>query len=379
MLLPPGKRPIRVRAGPALLVGMAALLAGCASLTYYTQSVTGHLSLMASREPIEEVLAEPGTDAAVRDKLAVVQHARTFASEELALPENRSYRYFAELDRPYAVWNVVATPRYSLEPKRWCFPIAGCVSYRGYFDEDDAESEASELAGKGMDTAVLGATAYSTLGWFADPILSPMLQFPDPELAGLIFHELAHQQLYVSGDTAFNEAFASVVEEVGIERWLAARGTPAMVASWRARRDHRQAVTDLMLEAKSELETLYARGDGLDEAELAQRKAAVFEALRERYRALPGDPEGGGRRLPQDLNNAHLALTGAYREGVPAFRRLLGCLAGDLPAFYGAAAAIGDWPDEKRRGWLEGSVTAPACDRQQGKDRRPEGRGAARG
>lgn len=353
--------------GPRILIvcllQVGLLASGCASLTYYAQSVTGHLKLMAAREPIEEVLASSRTADSVREKLRVVQSARTFASAELGLPENRSYRYFAALDRPYAVWNVVATPRFALDPKTWCFPIAGCVSYRGYFDREDAEAEARKLAGQGMDTAVLGATAYSTLGWFADPVLSPMLAFPDPELAGLIFHELAHQQLYVPGGTAFNEAFASVVEEVGVERWVTARGTPGMAEDWRARRAYRRAVTDLMLAAKSKLEALYARADELDETALMAGKQEVFAGLRRRYQALAADrpEEMGNGNLPKDLNNAHLALTGAYREGIPAFRRLLACLDGDLPAFYEAAARIGEWPDDRRRAWLEGGITPPAC------------------
>lgn len=360
MRLPLGIRPIRLRAGPALLVGMAAVLAGCASLTYYSQSVTGHLRLMAAREPIEEVLAAPETDPRVKRKLAVVQDARAFASAELGLPENRSYAYYAQLDRPYAVWNVVATPRFSLQPRSWCFPIAGCVSYRGYFKRNDAEEKARELQQEGLDTAVLGATAYSTLGWFADPVISPMLDNPPPALAGLIFHELAHQQLYVGGDTAFNEAFASVVEETGVARWVQARGRPEWAAQWRLLKARRARYTELMLDARQGLEALYA--GNADDREMARRKAAILETLRKRYAAMtPPDRRRG--RLPDDINNAHLALVGAYHGGAPAFRELLDCVDGDLPAFYEAAEAIGDWPAERRRAWLDGEVAAPACKR----------------
>lgn len=337
-------------------------LAGCASLTYYTQSVTGHLRLMAGREPIEDLVASPETAPEVRDKLRTVQSIRSFASESLGLPENRSYHYFTQLDRPYAVWNVVAAPRFSLEPKRWCFPVAGCVSYRGYFDRGKAEAKARELEAQGMDTAVLGASAYSTLGWFADPVLSPMLELPEPELAGLIFHELAHQRLYVSGDTAFNEAFASVVEETGVERWVQSRGRPEQAGAWHERRERRAAVTALLLDARRGLAALYEHSDSLDEAAMERRKASIFSRLRERYRALarmsdPGAPD----RLAPDLNNAHLGMVGAYRGGAPAFRRLLECVDGDLERFYRAAEEIGEWPAEKRTRWLEETEPHTAC------------------
>lgn len=337
-------------------------LAGCASLTYYGQSVTGHLRLMADREPIEDLVASPDTSSEVRDKLRTVQAARSFASEELGLPENRSYRYFTRLDRPYAVWNVVAAPRFSLEPKRWCFPIAGCVSYRGYFDREKAEAKARELKAEGMDAAVLGASAYSTLGWFADPVLSPMLEMPEPELAGLIFHELAHQRLYVSGDTAFNEAFAGVVEETGVKRWVEEQGRPEQVRQWRERRKRRAAATDLLLDARRGLAELYERSDALDEPALARRKAGILAGLRKRYRALARTADPGTLNgLAMDLNNAHLAMVGAYRGGAPAFRQLLECLDGDLEAFYGAAEAIGEWSSDRRTAWLDGREPAPAC------------------
>lgn len=337
-------------------------LAGCASLTYYGQAVTGHLGLMAGRESIEDMVDSAETTPEVRDKLRTVQSIRSFASEELGLPDNRSYRYFTQLDRPYAVWNVVAAPRFSLQPKRWCFPIAGCVSYRGYFDGEKAEAKARELEADGMDTAVLGASAYSTLGWFADPVLSPMLEMPEPELAGLIFHELAHQRLYVSGDTAFNEAFANVVEETGVKRWVKDQGRPEQVRQWRKRRDRRAAVTDLLLDARGGLADLYNRSDALDEPALARRKANILAGLRKRYRALVRMTDSGSRNgLSDDLNNAHLAMVGAYRGGAPAFRRLLECRNGDLEAFYRAAEAIGEWPEERRTAWLEGKESAPGC------------------
>ncbi len=356
------KRPL-LRTGKTVALCLVFLpLAGCASLTYYTQSVTGHLKLMAGREPIEDMVASPETSPGLRDKLQTVQSIRSFASQELGLPENRSYWYFTRLDRPYAVWNVVAAPRFSLEPKRWCFPIAGCVSYRGFFKREDALAKARELEAEGLDTAVLGASAYSTLGWFADPVLSPMLDLPVPELAGLIFHELAHQRLYVAGDTAFNEAFAGVVEETGVARWERAHGRPEQAGEWRERRDQRQAVTEILLNARAGLETLYGRSDSLDEAAMARRKAEILEGARQRYRALARMADAGTtNELADDLNNAHLAMVGAYRGGAPAFRRLLACVDGDLEAFYRAAEKISEWPAERREAWLDGRESHAAC------------------
>lgn len=346
----------------ALLLALL-LLPGCASLKYYSQSVTGHLRLMADREPIEDMVASPETDPALRDKLRTVQSIRSFASRKLGLPENRSYHYFTRLDRPYPVWNVVAAPRFSLEPQRSCFPIAGCVAYRGYFARDKAEAKARELQERGLDTAVLGASAYSTLGWFADPVLSPMLELPEPELAGLLFHELAHQRLYVAGDSSFNEAFASVVEEAGVERWVRARGRPEQARGWRERRRRQAAVTELLMDARRGLAALYERSDALNEPALVRRKATIIAGLRQRYRALARmfDPGAPGE-LAADLNNAHLAMVGTYRGSTPAFRRLLECVDGDLRRFYQAAEAISEWPSNRREAWLDGDETHPACD-----------------
>jgi predicted aminopeptidase len=346
----------------ATIVLFTVSLVGCASLTYYSQSVTGHLRLMAGREPIEDMVDSRDTSPEVRDKLRTVQAVRSFASEELRLPENRSYRYFTRLDRPYAVWNVVAAPRFSLEPKRWCFPIAGCVSYRGYFDREKAEAKARELEADGMDTAVLGASAYSTLGWFADPVLSPMLDLPEADLAGLIFHELAHQHLYVAGDTAFNEAFANVVEETGVKRWVEDQGRPDEIRQWREQRKWRAAVTGLLLDARRGLAELYEGSDALDEVALARRKTAIFAGLRKRYRALARTTDPATMHgLSEDMNNADLSMVGAYRGGAPAFRALPECLDGDLDAFYRAANRIGEWPADRRAAWLDVREPAPAC------------------
>lgn len=330
----------------------------CATLGYYGQAVTGHLRLVSAREPISDLLESGEIPEETREKLRTVQAAREFASRALHLPDNRSYRYFAQLDRPYAVWNVVATPRFSIEPRKWCFPVAGCVSYRGYFDRDAAERFAAGLRDEGLDVALSGATAYSTLGWFADPVLSTMLDYPDAELAGLIFHELAHQRLYVKGDTAFNESFATVVEEAGVRRWLESRGDTRAFEAWRRRRERHRAFTGLLMETRESLSALYRRADSMDAAAMRREKRALFDDLRERYRALsrewPEDPYGNW--MAQDLNNAHLALVSAYRGGTPAFEAMLERVNGDLERFYAEAERVAGWPDDRRKAWLEGVI-----------------------
>lgn len=355
---------IKARLFRLALVIAFPLLAGCGTLGYYEQSVSGHLRLMAAREPIDEVVQSPDTDAGLRRKLEFVRKVRAFASSELALPDNRSYRYFTQLDRPYVVWNVVATPYNSLEPKKWCFPVAGCVSYRGYFHRDEAESFAAKLRKQGFDVAVLGASAYSTLGWFADPVVSPMLDYPEPELAGLIFHELAHERLYVKGDTAFNESFATTVEQAGVRRWLSAHGEPGQIDAWRARRAHQKAFTGLLLDARRQLAALYRRPGAQARLTLRLNKAAILDRLKRRYRKLSRDWNEPGRDawMNRDLNNADLALVAAYSGGVPAFQRLLECEGDDFAAFYRAAGRIADRPSTERDQWLRTTRDTTDCD-----------------
>jgi len=349
---------------PRLLLVTAFLpLAGCGTLGYYEQSVSGHLRLMAAREPIDEVVQSSDAGADVRRKLEFVRKVRAFASSDLALPDNRSYRYFTQLDRPYVVWNVVATPYDSLAPKQWCFPVAGCVSYRGYFHRADAEAFAAKLHKKGFDVAVLGASAYSTLGWFADPVVSSMLDYPDPELAGLIFHELAHERLYVKGDTMFNESFASTVEKAGVRRWLSNHGEPGQIEAWRRRRVHREAFTALLMKTRRELAALYERQGAQARLTLRLHKAAIFDRLKRRYRAISKDWNEPGRDawMARDLNNAHLALVAAYSEGVPAFERLLECENGDFAGFYSLAETISGWPAKRRDAWMRKTGESTDC------------------
>jgi predicted aminopeptidase len=331
----------------AALVLPGALLAGCESVAYYGQAAHGHLSLMASRQPVAGLLAEPAVPS--RQRLAVLLEIRDFASETLALPDNGSYRSVVPAPGEAVIWSVVATPPYSLEPRTWCFPVAGCTSYRGYFDRAAADAFAARLAAEGLDVAVDPVPTYSTLGWFDDPMPDNALGWPDYELANLVFHELAHQRLYVEDDSAFNEAFATAVAEAGVERWIARRGDAALHAQWQAARARKAAFVDLLLTVRAELIALY--GEGLPETEMLAAKARAFESLRARYAALMASWEGAegfDRWMARPLNNARLAAVATYRESLPAFERLLACAAGDLPAFYQAAERLAALPKPER-------------------------------
>ena len=339
-----------MRALPKLLLLIACLpLAACGTLGYYGQAVSGHISLMAAREPIEEVLADPETPPAVRERLRVAREARDYAVETLGLPDNGSYTSFVQLDRRAVVYNVFAAPEFSLRPKQWCFPVAGCVVYRGYFSREDAERAAAGYAADGYDTWVGGAAAYSTLGRFEDPVLSSMLYAEDARLAGLLFHELAHQKLYVKGDSAFNEAFATAVEEEGVRRWLTGAGRLQELADWQTRRQRRSAFELLLGRARDRLGALYSQS--LPAEEMRAGKAAAFARLRREYEALKASWDGWAgydRWFEAPLNNARLIPSATYRARLPAFRLLLSQARGDLEAFYATCEALAELSQEAR-------------------------------
>lgn len=341
--------PIALPAPRLLAPLLFALLGGCASLDYYAQLGRGQLELLAAREPVAELLADPAGDAELKHSLALAQAARDFASAELGLPDNRSYRLYADLGRPYVVWNVFATPELSLAPLTHCFPVAGCVAYRGYYRQGRARGAAALLQQRGLDTYVAGIEAYSTLGWFADPLLNTMLRWGDERLAAVIFHELAHQQLYIADDTAFNESFASFVERQGLQQWRATRG----LAPGDAREESmRRQFTELILASRERLQALYD-GPG-SERHKRSGKAAEFERLRAEYRALRDGPWRGDARydawIMAPLNNAKLLPFGLYDHWVPAFAALFAEAGGDWARFYRRAAELGALaPAERER------------------------------
>ncbi len=345
-------RPRSLMAG-ALAAAIAAA-AGCATLEYYGQAISGHLDVMHKSEPIADRVADPSTPPELRAKLERTLAIREFASRELALPDNGSYRYYADLGRPYAVWNVFAAPEFSVEPIQSCFPIAGCVGYRGYYNQRDAERYGAALHTAGDDVFVYGVSAYSTLGWFDDPVLNTFVRYPSPELARLVFHELAHQVVYVKGDTTFNESFAVAVEEEGVKRWMARYATPTEREVYAAGRQRRTEFVRLALRYRERAQELYSEPLATD-AKRA-RKADLFADLERDYEVLKAGWGGytGYDQFFAGVNNAHLASIAAYEELVPAFRALLAQQGGALPQFYAAAKALARLDKQARDARLAG-------------------------
>jgi predicted aminopeptidase len=344
-----------VRRAAALL--LLALAAGCSTLGYYGHVASGEASLLVHRKPIDAIVADAGTDPALRKRLVEAEAARGFASDHLGLPRNRSYTSYVDLGRPYATWNVFAAPEFSVDPVTHCFPFAGCVAYVGFFDKPRAEREAKELAEQGNDTSIEGAAAYSTLGWFADPILSSMLRWSDDELDGVIFHELAHQTVYVADDTAFNESFATFVQREGLREWRRSRGLAAAGDEGEARDD---AFTALVLDLRERLRALYTRE--LDAPAMRDAKAREIEAFRERYRVLRDtawkDDASYDRWVDAPINNARLVPFGLYDHWVPAFERLFMQANGDWTTFYGYARGLAHLPKAERDSRLEAWLRA---------------------
>lgn len=343
----------RQAARQVLRLSLPLLLTACANLSYYAQSMNGQFELMDRRQPIDELIADPATPASLRGHLQLTQDARDFASSVLLLPNNGSYRSYADLKRPYAVWLVVATPPLSVTPRRWCFVFAGCVSYRGYFSEADAQTFAQKLAQANDDVYISGGLAYSTLGWFDDPVLNTMLNRSESAIAGLLFHELAHQKLYVKDDSAFNEAFAVTVEREGMKRWMERRNDATGFETYLADRQRQDAFYALLTGYRERLAALYATT--LSEQQKLGCKKQLFTELRSAYqsfRAAHDNDPGFDEWMAQDLNNAHLALVATYQDLVPAFQRVLAAQDGDLTAFYREAERIGELPGKERQARL---------------------------
>jgi predicted aminopeptidase len=322
-------------AARVVVLASVALLSGCSTIEYYAQAIGGHLDVMGRAARIEERLREPDLPQSLRDKLRRVIAIRDFASRELALPDNGSYRRYADLERPFVVWNVFAAPEFSVKPVESCFPVAGCVSYRGFYREADAQVYARALRAEGYDVHIGGVPAYSTLGWFDDPVLSTFIRYPDAEVARLIFHELAHQVAYVKNDTVFNESFAVAVEQEGVQRWLVGNGTPEERAAHETLQLRRREFVALVLAYRDRLAAFYGQALGVEEKR--KGKARLLAAMLEDYGLLKagwGGFPGFDRVFARGANNALLASVTAYTERVPAFRALLARKGGALPAFY---------------------------------------------
>jgi predicted aminopeptidase len=321
---------------------------GCVQMQYYVQAARGQMSLLSDAKPVDQWLSDPSVDDQLKLRLSRAKQIRQFAVTELGLPDNASYKNYANIHRPFVLWNVVATPELSLTPKQWCFPIAGCVSYRGYYGKEDAQVFAAALREEGDDVQVAGVPAYSTLGWFNDPLMSTFIHYPDGELARLIFHELAHQVVYAKGDSQFNESFATAVEEAGVERWLQARGDAAMRAQYALFEGRKHDFLALLLKHQAALKDNYARAVG--DQQKRQQKARIFQALQDDYHVLKekwGGYAGYDRWFAEPLTNAHLASVATYNDLVPGFRVLL-TQEKSFPQFYRAVTALAAQDQDRR-------------------------------
>ncbi|WP_292523850.1 aminopeptidase [Mesorhizobium sp.] len=336
-------------------------MAGCTSISYYAQSLKGHVEIMAARQDVEALIDDPSIPGTLRARVESASAIRQFAIDELALPDNNSYRSYVDVRRDAVTWAIFAAPEFSLTPRTWCFPVFGCVPYRGYFSKRSAIETAVALQRQGLDVYVTGITAYSTLGWSSDPLLSTMLSQDETYLAGLVFHELAHQRVYVKDDSAFNEAFAVAVETTGVRKWLRAVGDTGELRRYKADRRRRAQFLALVSQTRNELAHVY--DDSSTSAQKRAAKSAAIERMRMRYREMRDSRWRGYRGydvwFDAPINNAKLAATSVYGDQVATFLRLFDLCSGDYPRFYALVRRIGalDKPDR-----AEALKAADSCD-----------------
>jgi predicted aminopeptidase len=339
---------------------LACGVTGCTGISYYAQSLQGHMQLMAARQDVAKLIEDPSTPEVLRTRMASASAIRQFATDHLALPDNNSYRSYADVGRDAVTWVVFAAPEFSLIPRTWCFPVFGCVPYRGYFSRKSATETAVDLQRQGLDVFVTGITAYSTLGWSSDPLLSTMLTKDETYLAGLVFHELAHQRVYVHDDTSFNEAFAVAVETTGVRKWLRATGDAAGLRRYETDRKRRAEFLFLVSQTRDQLSHVYDNSGTPGQKRAA--KTAAIEQLRTRYRQMRDRRWRGYRGydawFKAPINNAKLAAISVYSDQVSAFLRLFDLCSGNYPRFYASVQRIGAL-DKSRR--AEALVTADAC------------------
>jgi predicted aminopeptidase len=349
-----------------ILVAGAAVLTGCTTASYYAQSIQGHLALMGASRPVEEVLADPATSDDLKARLELARRIRAFAVTDLALPDNASYHRYSDLKRRAAVWNVAAAPPDSLTLRRWCFPVVGCVGYRGYYDEAAAKALAEQLQREeGLEVRVYGIPAYSTLGWLnwagGDPLLSTFIRYPEGELAHMVFHELAHQVVYVQDDTMFNESYATAVERLGGQRWLSRQASDAARQEYAAYDQRRRDFRQLSRDTRDDLNAVYKQKEALahDPQALPAMKSEAMARFRQRYAELKarwaaaGTPFDGYDRWVADANNAFFGVQAAYDELVPAFEALFVREGRNWPRFHAAVAQLGQLPKAERLAQLK--------------------------
>lgn len=325
------------------------ILTGCGDLGYYLQCVTGHMAVMSNTRPINTLINDPETRPELRQQLEKVQAMRSFAVTELGLPDNNSYRRYADIGRPYVVWNLVASGEFSFQPKQWCFPVAGCVSYKGFFKQSEAEKLVAELRSQNLDVDLYGVEAYSTLNWFPDPVLNTFISSSETRLAGLLFHELAHQRVYVADDSAFNEAFAMTVQIEGVRRWLKQNARPEEWQRYLDQQTQGELFQEYLKTTREQLEQLYHQQ--LPEQEKRAEKQRLFAAALENFEKLKQSGQLDNRFdrwMAQGLNNARLAGIATYREFIPAFQTLLQQCGGKLDCFYAEVDKLGKLPHAER-------------------------------
>ncbi|NOX42426.1 MAG: aminopeptidase [Gammaproteobacteria bacterium] len=325
------------------------LISGCSHLGYYAQSIGGQISILSNRQPIDELLQSNDINTALKQKLALVLNMRDFATKKLGLPEDGSYRSYLDIGRPYVVWNIVAAPEFSLQLEEWCFLFAGCIRYRGYFAKEDVIEYAKAYQEKAYDVYLRGVEAYSTLGWFDDPLLNTVLHRDNAHLAGLIFHELAHQVVYVDNDSAFNESFAKTVELEGIRLWMADNGTEDAFNEYSKNASRRNDFIDLVKTTYDNLDQLYALE--IPENEKRTKKRSIISEMKDAYHQLKqqwGDYNGYDKWFSTDINNAKIAAITTYADYVPAFTALFQQNNSDFSQFYIAAIALGNLPEKER-------------------------------
>lgn len=333
-----------------VLIALCVSISSCAQISYYYQAAKGQAQLLNKRRPVEQILADPDTPETLKQQLRKAEEIRLFGVRHLDLADQGNFTQYADLDRKYAVWNVVAAPEFSIEPKTWCFPVAGCVAYKGFFDHALALREQKSLRGQGFDVLVYGVTAYSTLGWFDDPLLNTFIHYPENELAALLFHELAHQVLYVKDDSEFNEAFATAVEYAMLSRWLNTQDKREQIDRLKADRNKQNRITELILDFRQQLQSAYLG------KKPASAKIRLFDQLKQEYDKIKARGEGTRYYdwwFSMPLNNAYLLTVSTYFRLVPAFSNMIAEHDGDLHAFFAFSRALAKQPKEARDKTLE--------------------------
>jgi predicted aminopeptidase len=342
-----------------VIVGMqilicSAILWGCQTVHYYSQAIDGQCRILLKRQPISAIMADSESPQSLRERLMFILKVREFAKNELRLPVNNHYLTYVDLNRPFVLWNVFAAPEFSLASKTWCYPVAGCAAYRGYFAETDAQQYADRLSKQGYDVFVGGVTAYSTLGWFDDPVLSTFIRFSEARTAALIFHELAHQILYVKDDTAFNESFATLVEQEGLRRWQHASGSERIYTEYLRQHRRREQFVQLIMHYRQRLELLYQTD--LTPSEKRARKSTIFSELRNEFNHLKTNKielSAYDVWMSQSLNNAKIGSVVAYHDFLPAFQKMLTQNMGEMNQFFEACRQLAQKNKDERHQVLE--------------------------